>query len=298
MFNFFGFQRRQTHTATRGGHSYVELGQMEDEIDRIVEAMDFAEKECDQSKKETALNETRSSQSGQSSPETPDSPQRQCTCQSQTASQLSGVSEPPAEEVASGRAPHRSLPPSYQDVAKNPRLWKVTLEFTTGNSSQARYPFVESTTGWFGHVTIETADIVGLMQEGLFLKQENVKVNESYITPVFIRTQAQWYWDRHFTLVDPKWTGTMVVRTAYSPVTSQFRIEHLTADHVSSANVVDAYRTNHWYYCFTRCAPHVNANYVLEDTMMEGLWPWPRKDMDCEEGPQEEDGKSEDGWGW
>ncbi|KAM0315835.1 hypothetical protein ACHAPQ_011490 [Fusarium lateritium] len=291
MFSFFGSQRRQTHTATGEGHSYVELGQMEDEIDRIAEAMDVVEKECDQSEEETALNETRSSQSGHSSPETPDSPQRQCTCQPQTA-QPSGVSEPLAEEVASGRAAHRLLPPSYQDVT-NPRLWKVTLEFTTGNSSQARYPFVESETGWFGHVIIETADIVGLMQEGLFLKQENLKVQESYVTPVFVQKQGQWYWDRHFTLVDPKWSGTMIVRAANSTVTSKFRIEHLTVDHVSNVEVVDAAKPNHWYYFFTSSAPEANANYVLEDTTMKGLWPWPRKDLESEGGAQEEDGKSE-----
>ncbi|SPJ79223.1 uncharacterized protein FTOL_07614 [Fusarium torulosum] len=267
MFNFFGFQRRQTHTTTGVGHTNREFGQMESEIDRIAE-------ESDQSEEEIVLVGTRSDITARSSPsQSPVSPQQQSACQSQTTSESRT-----AEEVAGGTAAYRPLPPSYQDVT-NPRLWKVTLKFSTGDSFEGRYPVIEKATGWFGDLVVETADIVGLMQEGLCLSQENVKVQESYITPAYSQNFKTWYWDRHFTLVDPRWSGTMIVRATNSTVPSKFRIEHLTADHVYRGEVVDAFKTSNWYYCFTRNAPESNANYVLEDTAMKGLWPWPRKDL-------------------
>ncbi|KIL95985.1 hypothetical protein FAVG1_00724 [Fusarium avenaceum] len=290
MFNFFGLRRQQAHTTTGVGHTNREFGQMEDAINRIAE-------ESDQSEEDTVLIGTRSDHPGRSSPsKSPNLPQEQSTSQSQTtpgALQLPTSESRTAEEVAGGNAANRSLPPSYQDVT-NPRLWKVTLQFTTGDSFIGIYPIIDKATGWFGHIDIETADIVGLMQEGLFLSQENVKVQESYITPFYSRKLKTWYWERHFTLVDPKWSGGMLVRSWNSTVPSKFRIEHLTADHVYAAEVVDAVKTNNWYYTFRREAPGNNANYILEDTMMEGLWPWPRKDLEFEGGTQEEDGKSED----
>lgn len=291
MFNFFGLRRQQAHTTTGVGRTNRAFGQMEDAINRTAD-------ESDQSEEDTVLVGSRSDHPGRSSPsKSPVLPQEQSACQSQTTSgapRLPTSESRTAEEVASGTAASRSLPPPYQDVT-NPRLWKVTLQFTTGDSFNGIYPIIDKATGWFGHIDIETADIVGLMQEGLFLSQENVKVQESYITPFYSQKLKMWYCDRHFTLVDQRWSGTMLVRATNSRVTSKFRIEHLTADRVYAAEVVDAVKVNNWYYTFSREVPESNANYILEDTMMEGLWPWPRKDLEFEGGPQEEDGKFEEG---
>jgi hypothetical protein len=263
---------------------------MEAEINRIAE-------ESDQSEEEIVLVGARSDNTARSSPsQSPVSPQQQSASQSQTTS---GAYRPhpsrsrTAEEVTGGTAAYRSLPPSYQDVT-NPRRWKVTLEFSTGDRFEGPCPIIDLETGWFGHIAIETADIIGLMKEGLFVSQENVKVQESYITPFYSQRFKTWYWDRHFTLVDPRWSGSMLVRATTSATTSKFRIEHLTVDHIFKASVVDAFRTCNWSYVFSKSAPETNANYVLEDTTMEGLWPWPRKELESEEGTQEEDGTSEE----
>ncbi|WZH43325.1 uncharacterized protein QYS62_004328 [Fusarium acuminatum] len=290
MFNFFGLRRQQAHTTRGVGHTNREFGQMEDAINRIAQ-------ESVQSEEDTVLVGTRPDHPDRSSPsKSPVLPQEQSACQSQTTSgapRLPTSESRTAEEVASGTAAFRSLPPSYQDVT-NPRLWKVTLKFSTGDLFQGDHPVVDAETGWLGSLVIRTADIVGLMQEGLFLSQENVKVQESYVTPTYSQVSKVWCWDRYFTLVDPKWSGKMLVRAKNSRVPSKFRIEHLTADHVYTAEVVDAVKTNNWYYNFKRDAPESNANYMLEDMTMEGLWPWPRKDLESEGGTEEEDGKFEE----
>ncbi|KAG4263290.1 hypothetical protein BFJ72_g2350 [Fusarium proliferatum] len=171
-------------------------------------------------------------------------------------------------------------PPSYQDVAA-PRSWKVHLKFGSDPDLLKRAtPQVNLTIGWQAHLILYTSDIVGLMREGLYVSQKNVIVEESCLA---LRPHEQehktYYHDRHFALTSPNWKGNLVVTTFSGPIATNFRVEHLSADKVFHCDASDVSKTPQcWAYYFMINRPHVNANYILDDTPLEGLWPWPRNE--------------------
>ncbi|KAF4985919.1 hypothetical protein FGRMN_11056, partial [Fusarium graminum] len=185
----------------------------------------------------------------------------------------SSVTQETAVEIP---APN-TFPPSHQSTRT--ARWKVNILFSTGETHKRGDPIISPTEGWFGHVILYTPDIVGLMQEGLHLSQSNVQVQETHLTPFYSHKYHKWYLDLHFTLIDARWTGTMVVRAHDIPATKLFRMEHVSADRVYMATVVDTTLKEHnFVYRFKKLEPSSNVNCILNDELMEGLWPWPRKD--------------------
>ncbi|KAF5678382.1 hypothetical protein FHETE_1356 [Fusarium heterosporum] len=199
-----------------------------------------------------------------------------------SSNKSSGASQPASGHytIREATIPAHAFPPSYQD-ATTPR-WKVDLLFSTGEEFRGKDPVISPNEGWYGRVTINTPNIVGLMQEGLYLSQSNVQVQETHLKPFYCHLYKKWHWDLHFTLVDPKWSGYMIVRSLDAKATVNFRMEHVWVDRVYRASVVDTSKGHNFVYYFNKISPSYNANYVLNDQLMEGLWPWPRKDLVCE----------------
>ncbi|KAF5664526.1 hypothetical protein FDENT_12838 [Fusarium denticulatum] len=201
-------------------------------------------------------------------------------------------SPPEAEGSSSSRPPSTSAnadvaeapatqhpPPTYQEVTA-PKAWKVELWFGSDpDLLRQEPPVVQLDTGWEAYLELSTTDIVGLMREGLYVSQDNVIVQESCLK---MRPDPQEYqkhcYDRHFALSGPGWEGNLVVTTLRLPIVSNFHVEHLSADKVFRCEARDSSKEETRAYHFLIDGEEENANYILDGTPLEGLWPWPRKD--------------------
>ncbi|EXK40217.1 hypothetical protein FOXG_20290 [Fusarium oxysporum f. sp. lycopersici 4287] len=174
---------------------------------------------------------------------------------------------------------NRAFPPSYLEVTAT-KSWKVTLLFGSDpDLLREAIPQVKLNIGWQAHLELSTKDIIGLMREGLYVSQENVVVQESCMTVRPYQQEHQtYYYDRHFALAGPNWKGNLVVTTLSCHIATNFRVEHLSADKVCRSYALDASKTECWVYSFMINNPEVNANFILDDTPLKGLWPWPRNE--------------------
>ncbi|KAH7244149.1 uncharacterized protein BKA55DRAFT_541064 [Fusarium redolens] len=219
---------------------------------------------------------------------------------------------PQAEESSSSRLPSthtnaaasadvtgttvaQNPPPSYREVTA-PKLWKVDLWFGSDPELlREAIPQMKLDTGWEAHLELSTTDIVGLMREGLHVSQGNVNVQESCLTMRPDPQECQMYcYDRHFTLSGPSWKGNLVVTTLSLPIANNFRVEHLSADQVFRSLACDVSKGENWVYIFLIDKSEDNANYILDDTPLEGLWPWPRKEHIIQGMKQEEEAVQEE----
>ncbi|KAF5635039.1 actin-binding FH2 [Fusarium sp. NRRL 52700] len=195
-------------------------------------------------------------------------------------------------------------PPSFPNLCSSfgTKSWKVDLSFGSDpDMLKEKVPMVNLTTGWQAHLVLYTSDIIGLMRKGLYVSQKNVIVEESCLTMRPYRQENNtYYYDRQYALTGPSWKGNLVVTTLSCPVATNFRVEHLSADKVYHCYASDYSRDLCWAYNFMIEKPEVNANYILDDTPLEGLWPWPRKepltqDMEKEREQEREKGETEEG---
>lgn len=173
-------------------------------------------------------------------------------------------------------------PPSFPKLSSSfgSKSWKVDLSFGSDpDMLRGKAPLVDLTIGWQAHLVLYTSDIVYLMRKGLHVSQKNVTLEESCLT---MRPHEQehnkYYYDRRFALTGPSWKGSLVVTTLSCPIATNFRVEHLSADKVYHCYASDIDKRRCWAYNFMIDKPEVNANYILDDTPLEGLWPWPRKE--------------------
>ncbi|KAF5560262.1 actin-binding FH2 [Fusarium phyllophilum] len=173
-------------------------------------------------------------------------------------------------------------PPTYQEVTA-PKVWKVELWFGSDPELlRQETPVVRLDTGWEAHLELSTTNIVGLMREGLYVSKDNVILQESCLTMRPDPQEHQTYYDRHFALSGPGWEGNLLVATLGLPVASNFRVEHLSADKVFRCEARDLSKEESRAYHFLIDGEE-NANYILDDTPLEGLWPWPRKELITQE---------------
>lgn len=148
---------------------------------------------------------------------------------------------------------------------------------------RGKAPLVDLIIGWEAHLVLYTSDIVYLMREGLYVSQKNVIVEESCLKMrPYQQEHNTYYYDRHFALTGPSWKGNLVVTTLSCPIATNFRVEHLSADKVYRCYASDIDKRQCWAYNFVIENPEVNANYILDDTPLEGLWPWPRKELNTQ----------------
>ncbi|KAF4960513.1 hypothetical protein FSARC_10454 [Fusarium sarcochroum] len=179
------------------------------------------------------------------------------------------------------RAEH---PPPYQE-ATAPKEWEIFLFFGSDAELLRKERCIDLVNGYQAWAYLTTKDIIGLMRDGLYLTSENIQVQENHMKQIFSREDQTWYWHRYYTLVDPRWSGTLCVRSWHRNVVSKFRVDDLSADKVFRAVVGD--KSRNFVYHFDLYHPEVNANYILDDMPMEGLWPYPRKHREVEEDGKE-----------
>lgn len=132
--------------------------------------------------------------------------------------------------------------------------------------------------GWIAALDIEAKDVIGLMQEGLYVSEENAKVHENYIewnnnTPDRV---LRCY--RHYTLTHPKWSGKLLVQSNDTNIVSGFRLEHLSADRVYHAfSTVKSGNDTRKVYWYDPPPKGPKINTLLDGEPLPGLWPWPKE---------------------
>lgn len=86
---------------------------------------------------------------------------------------------------------------------------------------------------WYATLDITTTDIVGLMREGLYVSQDDVKVQDNHLRRVVDpKDKTKWIYVRHYTLVNPRWSGQLKIKASIPENASGFRLDHLSADGV------------------------------------------------------------------
>lgn len=202
--------------------------------------------------------------------------------------QLSQTSAPPQSASPEGSLPtivppgqYRAEPGLTRSGTYDPsqKNWAVLLKFGSYEEGVEKESFdIDLNTGWFAVLDITTTDIVGLMQEGLYVTQEILQVQDNKLQWKFWPAHQVTYFYRQFTLIHPKWSGELTVRTANVAVAKEFRLEHLSADrvHLAHANAMTGVENNvYWYDPLLPVA----VNFILDDEPLPGLWPWPKKQL-------------------
>ncbi|KAJ4133784.1 hypothetical protein NW768_005372 [Fusarium equiseti] len=166
---------------------------------------------------------------------------------------------------------------------RSPTSWQVLLHFASDcEDLREGIPGSELKRDWSADLDIITTDIVGLMREGLYVSQDNVKVQDNHVRwEKHPADQTKWMFHRHYTLLHPQWSGRLVVRTMTFELASEFRLEHLSADGVYKAWARATTGSDNSVYWYEIRNPHYSRiNFILDDEPLPGLWPWPKKERD------------------
>ncbi|KAL2671348.1 hypothetical protein Neosp_013930 [[Neocosmospora] mangrovei] len=194
--------------------------------------------------------------------------------------------------TTSTRAPHKS--PSGKE-------WKLQFWLSSDPENLLSDSLGDKPEDWTAHLDLVTSDLPSLMHDGLYLTQENVQVLENYVHKDYSDKRERYFLRRYFTIVDPKWSGKLSVASWNYEAVRDFRIQHLSADKVYNAKVLNSDGNTVYYYDMSN--PEKNANYLYDDMPMRGLWPFPRKEegvkdsevskREGEDGGQEEEERKE-----
>ncbi|KAJ4318482.1 hypothetical protein N0V84_006807 [Fusarium piperis] len=172
--------------------------------------------------------------------------------------------------------------------------WHLYFRFSSDPEKRLRNPPQDVLKQWTACLDLTISDVPSLMQDGLYLAQENVQERENHVHEIYANEHKRYYLRRCFTVVDTKWSGRLGVTSwTYEPV-RDFRIHHLSADKVYNAQVLD--KDGNVVYCYDMCKSYKNANYMYDDMPMDGLWPWPKKEREEErEEAIGDEGKGDEG---
>ncbi|KAL6921532.1 hypothetical protein FSHL1_005501 [Fusarium sambucinum] len=142
--------------------------------------------------------------------------------------------------------------------------------------------------GWGAILDISATDIIELMQGGLHVCQENVKVHESYIMWSDVTANQEQLCYRHYALTDPKWSGSLVLRSKDINQLSGFRLEDISPDRVFHATVAaEVGEDTRIVYFYEAKLTGAKINVIMDDEPLPGLWPWPKKEL-ANQGKSEE----------
>ncbi|KAG8351802.1 hypothetical protein FVEN_g10199 [Fusarium venenatum] len=204
----------------------------------------------------------------------------------QSESDEPGQSLPPANDATSK---YRSPTYGPSQWCENrfgkdqpPESWRILISFASNTNDIGEEAFeLDLNGGWGALLDIVTTDIVGLMKEGLYVSQDDVKVHENYLTWTDSPQDQQKTYYRYYTLINSKWSGKLVVRSETLDSVVGSRLEHLSAErvyHASPAAII-GFDNNRVYY-YEAASQGDRMNFILDDEPLPGLWPWPKKELD------------------
>jgi hypothetical protein len=185
------------------------------------------------------------------------------------------VPSAPARSVVGSSIP-ANPPPPYQQVTSSD-IWHVWIEFT---SDRAKTPLphkkIDASSGWFAELGLWAPDIVGLMRDGLYVTEEDVDITKNHTTEEYCPRYERKMIFRHYRLKGPKWSGYLIVKSVDIHETINFRIQHLSYDKAIVGWVQDKKRNPVYVWLHLH---NSNTNNIFDDKPLEGLWPWPRKEL-------------------
>lgn len=167
-------------------------------------------------------------------------------------------------------------PPPYQQAASS-GMWYVWIEFT---SDRAKIPLphkkIDARSGWFAELVLWAPDIVGLMRDGLYVTEEDVDISKNHTTEEYCPRYERRMVFRHYRLKGPKWSGYLIVKSVDLQETMNFRIQHLSYDKAIVGYVQDKKKNLVYIWLHLH---DFKTNSIFDDKPLEGLWPWPRKEL-------------------
>jgi hypothetical protein len=192
--------------------------------------------------------------------------------------------EPESAQSAVGSPIPERPPPPYQQVTSSD-MWYVWIEFT---SDRAKIPLphkkIDASSGWFAELGLWTPDIVGLMRDGLYVTEEDVDISKNHTTEEYCPRYERKMVFRHYRLKGPKWSGYLIVKSVDLHETRNFRIQRLYYDKAIIGYVQDKKKNLVYIWLHLH---DFKTNSIFDDKPLEGLWPWPRKELAGKEADNE-----------
>ncbi|KAF5000495.1 hypothetical protein FGRMN_1662 [Fusarium graminum] len=169
--------------------------------------------------------------------------------------------------------PSFESPPPYQETAP---IWHVWMESLSDRGQiQAIGDEIDTKTGWFAELNLDTPDIVSLMRDGLYVTENDVDISKNHTVLKLCNRFMRRMYHRYYTLNGANYSGHLIVRAIDIKDTTHFRIRDLSCDKIVTAMVhgEEGQLVYQWSYLHA-----IRANNILDDTPLEGLWPWPKRE--------------------
>ncbi|KAH7180870.1 hypothetical protein DER46DRAFT_489553, partial [Fusarium sp. MPI-SDFR-AT-0072] len=132
---------------------------------------------------------------------------------------------------------------------------------------------VDLNAGWYIHLDASTQDIVGLMQEGLCLSHDNMQTQYNSLEHFYCKRDRVWYYMRNYNLTGPQWSAKLKVWSLNMQVAARFRSEYFLAEGIYRVHGYDSSNERTVVYCLKLRSPEENLNIILDDRLLQGLWP-------------------------
>ncbi|RSL56906.1 hypothetical protein CEP53_006637 [Fusarium sp. AF-6] len=180
-----------------------------------------------------------------------------------------------------------SPPPLHGDHQEESpsRIWRINFNVSSDYQEIKRGGCTRPLVDWYAYLELETRDLAGIMRDGLFLTQDNVREEEGRLMKDYWPEEERWGYTRSYTIVDSRWSGYLDVCAWDVRPLANFRLHHLTADKVEMARVED--EEENIVYCYDVDVPDCSANFIYDDMPMDGLWPWPKEECEVEGQPSQ-----------
>ena len=127
---------------------------------------------------------------------------------------------------------------------------------------------------WAAEMSVTTMYLPGLMKAGLYVSQENEDKHFSrsgWMLEDLTKARVDL---RIYKINDPGWAGRIRVIGADQKALTDFRLHHLTPERVYKVLFND--KDGRKPYAFDASKPENNFNYIHDDLLLDGLWPWPK----------------------
>ncbi|KAM3564670.1 hypothetical protein MY1884_000611 [Beauveria asiatica] len=143
---------------------------------------------------------------------------------------------------------------------------------------------------WYAELTLKVNDVAALLKNGLFWSEDNIDSTDNFFVDGNNAPHPGSAWiyplhrhGRYYKLIDTEsaqWHGTLMVRAHTMSMLRQFRPRQLSLANVRFVSAKNP--QGRAVYHFDSVESDRCFNAILDDTPLEGWWPWPKKeDMDA-----------------
>ncbi|KAM3449903.1 hypothetical protein MY3296_006513 [Beauveria thailandica] len=147
---------------------------------------------------------------------------------------------------------------------------------------------------WYAELTLKVKDVAVLLKSGLFWTEANIDPTNNFFdhrndAPYFVRFNLRNSHSRFYELRDTEpaqWHGTLMVRARAMSTLRQFRPSQLSLANVRYVTATNPHGQT--VYHFDSADRDRCFSAILDDTPLEGWWPWPKKEDTDDDSTQED----------